>query len=105
MPQLKKIALAMGDVLVYKDTWQQALDQLATEMAALPGGTAVARTEVAATTPQIGAPTGQPGAGPSNDPRVVQIRQHLARYRDLTAQGKWAEAGKELEAIQAIVGK
>ena len=105
MPQLKKIALAMGDILVYTDTWQQALDQLAAAMATLPGGTAVARTEVAPTTPQIGAPTAQPSAGPSNDPRVAQIRQHLARYRDLAAQGKWAEAGKELEAIQAIVGK
>src|ERR1700690_1252639 len=29
MPQLKKIALAMGNTLVYADTYQQALEQLA----------------------------------------------------------------------------
>ena len=28
MPQLKKIALAMGNTLVYTDTWQQALEQV-----------------------------------------------------------------------------
>lgn len=101
MPQLKKIALAMGDILVYTDTWQQALDQLATAMAAMSGGVA------APPTAEVRAPAaGQPTAPvPANDPRIVQIRQHLTRYRDLTAQGKWAEAGKELEAIQQIVGK
>jgi len=31
------------------------------------------------------------------------VRAHLRRYRDLAAQGKWAEAGKELEAIEAEV--
>jgi hypothetical protein len=40
---------------------------------------------------------------PSSDPRLDQVRQHLQRYRELTAQGKWSEAGKELEAIQSIV--
>ena len=40
-----------------------------------------------------------------NDPRLTQIREHFQRYRDFTAQGKWAEAGKELKAIQAILGK
>ena len=29
MPQLKKVALAMGNTLIYTDTYQQALDQLA----------------------------------------------------------------------------
>jgi hypothetical protein len=29
----------------------------------------------------------------------------LKRYRDLSAQGKWAEAGKELEEIQRLAQK
>jgi hypothetical protein len=29
----------------------------------------------------------------------------LQRYRELSAQGKWAEAGKELDAIQGLVQK
>ena len=42
---------------------------------------------------------------PSTDPRVQSIRQHLQRYRDLASQGKWAEAGRELDAIQSEVNK
>jgi len=37
------------------------------------------------------------------DARLVRVRDHLRRYRELAAQGKWAEAGKELEAIEAEV--
>ena len=33
------------------------------------------------------------------------VASHLRRYRDLAAQGHWSEAGKELEAIQAVVEK
>jgi hypothetical protein len=40
---------------------------------------------------------------PLNDPRLEQVRTHLRRYQELAAQGKWSEAGKELEAIQNIV--
>jgi hypothetical protein len=39
------------------------------------------------------------------DPRLARIREHLRRYRELAGAGKWAEAGKELEAIEAEVGK
>jgi hypothetical protein len=39
------------------------------------------------------------------DQRIGEIRRHLQRYRDLVSQGKWSEAGKELEAIQALVEK
>jgi hypothetical protein len=39
------------------------------------------------------------------DPRLDTIRTHLERYRQLSAQGKWADAGKELEAIDAAVKK
>jgi len=38
------------------------------------------------------------------NPAVVQsIREHLRKYRDLAGQGRWAEAGKELEAIESAV--
>jgi hypothetical protein len=35
------------------------------------------------------------------DARLGRIREHLKRYRELAAQGRWSEAGKELEAIEA----
>ena len=36
---------------------------------------------------------------------MEEIRAHLKRYREFSAQGKWSEAGKELEAIEAAVKK
>ena len=95
MPQIKKVVLAVGNKLVYADDYDQAL-------AMLTGGKTVP-------TPLSGQPGNQtptvPGAPstPSNDPKLESIRRHLQRYRDLASQGKWAEAGKELEAIQAEV--
>ena len=94
MPQLKKIVLAVGSRLIYSDSYEEALAQLssgarqlvkqATTQAASPGAPA--------------APVGSPNA----DQRLAQVRDHLRRYRELASQGKWAEAGKELEAIEAI---
>jgi hypothetical protein len=40
---------------------------------------------------------------PGADARLNRVRDHLRRYRELGAQGKWADAGKELEAIEAEV--
>jgi uncharacterized protein len=94
MPQLKKVALAMGNNLVYSDTYQQALALLAGEnLPAPPPETAAAPANAAA----------QPSVQP--DARINQIRQHLQRYRELVSQGKLSEAGKELEAIQSLVEK
>jgi len=42
-------------------------------------------------------------ASSTADQRLSRVREHLRRYRDLAAQGKWADAGKELEAIEAEV--
>jgi uncharacterized membrane protein (UPF0182 family) len=100
MPQLKKVALAMGNTLIYSDTYEEALAQLGGMNPAPVAQTAQAVSPGAAASPgEPARPSGQ------TDPRVEQIRQHFQRYRDLTSQGKWVEAGRELEAIQAIVGK
>ena len=98
MPQLKKVVLAVGNRLIYADTYDQALAQLS------GGGTPAApspdnnQAPTAQTTPPA-ISIQQKNA----DPRIESIRQHLQRYRDLTSQGKWAEAGRELEAIQTEV--
>jgi uncharacterized membrane protein (UPF0182 family) len=95
MPQLKKVVLALGNRLIYSDSYQQALAML--------GGAQPASGE-AQSTPQPQAAAQAP-VQPSKDPRVESIRQHLQRYRGLASQGKWAEAGRELEAIQSEVNK
>lgn len=98
MPQLKKVVLAVGDRLVYTDTYEQALAQLST------GAQQLIQQATAAAPPAPAAPGGsaQP-APPAPDARLQRVRDHLRRYRELSAQGRWAEAGKELEAIEAEV--
>jgi uncharacterized membrane protein (UPF0182 family) len=96
MPQLKKIVLMVGSRLIYADSYDEALAQLS-------GGARQLIQQAAAATPAAAA---QPGApAPASDPRIERVRQHLRRYRELAAQGHWAEAGKELEAIEAEVAK
>jgi hypothetical protein len=92
MPQLKKVVLAVGNRLIYADTYEQALAQL----------TAGAQQLIsqADTTTTKSAPGGPP---PIGDARLQQVRDHLRRYREFASQGKWSEAGRELEAIEAAV--
>ena len=96
MPQLKKVVLAVGNRLVYTDTYDQALG------ASFHAGAQDLITQ-ATTSPGSGPKTTTAAVPPTGDARLQSVRDHLRRYRDLAAQGKWSEAGKELEAIEAAV--
>ena len=100
MPQLKKVVLAVGNRLIYADTYEQALAQLS-------GGNTPAPVSVPGAQPAPQGNQAAPSAAAlkSTDPRIEIIRQHLQRYRELTSQGKWVDAGRELEAIQNEVQK
>jgi len=94
MPQLKKVVLAMGNMLIYRDTYDQALADLRAYEQPEAAAASTAGVPAAAAAPA-------PVPGGESERRLGRIRQHLRRYRDLSAQGKWAEAGKELEAIES----
>ncbi|MCU1238050.1 MAG: hypothetical protein JWP63_6017 [Candidatus Solibacter sp.] len=97
MPQLKKVVLAVGNRLIYADTYDQALAQLSA------GAQELVKE---ATSPGSGPKTTtSTAAAPTGDARLQSVREHLRRYRELAAQGKWSEAGRELEAIEAEVRK
>jgi uncharacterized protein len=104
---LRKVALVRGSTLIYADTYEEALAQLQ----AVQGGKQVqVLTPVAPAGSTPGSPPTSPstrsvtsGAPTVSDPRIDSIRMHLQRYRELAAQGKWADAGKELEAVEAAV--
>jgi uncharacterized membrane protein (UPF0182 family) len=99
MPQLKKVVLAVGNRLIYSDTYEQALAQLSPQ-----GQELVRQASTAPAAPGSPPAATSPGTPPPpRDPRVDRVRGHLKRYRDLAAQGRWSEAGKELEAIEAEV--
>jgi uncharacterized membrane protein (UPF0182 family) len=98
MPQLKKVVLGLGNQLIYADSYEQGLARLSgMEAPATP-----LRTQEVSTGTSTGpAPPNPPAAGP-----VLQsVREHLRRYRELQGQGKWSDAGKELEAIEAELKK
>ncbi len=100
MPQLKKIVLAMGNTLIYTDTYEQALAQLGAGVGQTPESASAGPAPAATATTAAPAPTSR-----GVDPRIAEVRSHLERYRQLVGQGKWSDAGKELEAIQALVSK
>jgi uncharacterized membrane protein (UPF0182 family) len=106
MPQLQKVVLATGNTLVYEDTYEKALASLASIQAGrpLPAPTRQSATETNIPTapPQ---PAAASSATSSSDARLNEIRAHFERYKQLSAQGKLAEAGKELEAIDAATKK
>ena len=89
MPELKRVVLACGDRLVYESSFEEALN-------ALLGGESFPRTaEATATTQPLQKTIAQ---GP-----VKEIAQHLEKYRQLTGQGKFAEAGREMEELSRLI--
>jgi uncharacterized membrane protein (UPF0182 family) len=97
MPQLKKVVLAMGNTLIYRDTYAEALAELT--------GKSPPPVQAPPTTTSSASPT--PPAAPVNAPAVNldAVREHLRRYRELSSQGRWSEAGRELEALDKLVGR
>jgi uncharacterized membrane protein (UPF0182 family) len=99
MPQLKKVVLAMGNKLVYRDTYEEAL--AAITGTATPSASPVPEDTQATTVAASATPA--PSQLPPSGAQLEGIRGHLRRYRELSAQGKWAEAGRELEALEKLV--
>lgn len=107
MPQLKKVAVAMGNQLAYRDTYEQALADLLSGTAATTPVSSQGPAPAPSSSPASGSAAtsaaGAPSAPASRDQRLEAIRQHLQRYKELTAQGRLADAGRELEAIEALL--
>lgn len=91
MPQLKKVAIAMGKRLVYADSYEQAL----AELVGKPLSTA----------PESRSAAAEAGSAPAAAPPDVlgEIRRRFQRYRELNAQGKFADAGREIEEIERLL--
>ncbi len=101
MPQLKKVVLAVGNRLMYADSYDAALAQLSAGAQAL-----VTQANAPPPAASGAAVSAVPGAAAGNsgaEARLQRVRDHLRKYRDFAAQGRWAEAGKELEGIEAEV--
>jgi uncharacterized membrane protein (UPF0182 family) len=102
MPQLRKVVLAVGNRMIYEDTYQQAVAQLGGRGQTVQFASAAGEPQ-----PPAAGTEAQPAAAaqppPATDRRIEEIRQRLRRYRELVSQGRWSEAGRELEGIEAAV--
>jgi uncharacterized membrane protein (UPF0182 family) len=107
MPQLQKVVLAVGNTLVYEDTYEKALASLAAVQHGKPPAAASYGSNAAVSASASAPAQAAPAAAASNEAqsRLDQIRAHFERYKQLSAQGKLAEAGKELEAVEQAAGK
>jgi len=94
MPELKKIAMYAGGRLIYTDTYDQAVAELAggKTTGAVPA-TAVAGAPAPAVTPA------------AQSDALAEVRDHLRKYRELMSQGRYGDAGKEIEALERLAGK
>ncbi len=95
MPQLKKVVLGIGNRLIYTDTYEQAIAQLG-------AGSAGALLDAPQTAPANGS---APPQTTVSSAALDSLRKHLQRYRELQGQGKWSEAGRELEALESELKK
>ena len=91
MPQLRKVVVALGNRLIYTDTYDQALE-------ALYGREAPPSPSSASTA----APGPAPADAGKTDQVLDKLRYHLKRYREFSSSGRWSDAGKELEALEAL---
>jgi len=87
MPQLKKVVLAMGDRLIYRDTFDQAL-------AELTGGAAPSKPVAGATA------SAQPSTAPAPGTDVPALAERVRKIRDQAEQ-----LVQELEKLEKDTGK
>lgn len=85
MPELKKVAVGLGSMIGYGNTYAEALSQL---------GGGIVEAQVART---------EAPAAAASDPRIEKVRARLRHYKELMGQGKFVDAARELEAIEAEI--
>jgi uncharacterized membrane protein (UPF0182 family) len=83
MPQLKKVVLAIGDRLIYRDTFEQALAEL-----------------TSGPTPAPATRTSDPAAPAASQPDAAALAERLSRLRDQAEQ-----LAKELEKLESETRK
>lgn len=90
MPEIKRVIVSFGEHLSYGSSFEEALSKLVSGYA-----------------PAVPAPAGTtPAARPEQrDTKalVAEAARRLEAYQKLTGQGKFVEAGKEMEEVQRIL--
>ena len=93
MPQLKKVVMAIGNRMVYANSYEEGLAEIAGTRAPVTQTMSGQTSATAVQTPSM----------PISGDKLETTRRHMKRYRELLLQGKYGEAGKELEAMEAAL--
>jgi uncharacterized membrane protein (UPF0182 family) len=100
MPQLKKVVIAMGNRLIYADSYEEAVQRLTGQEAPA----APARPELRAAGQKAAEEPPQTAVPDLSGQALERARQILRRYREFMSQGRYADAGREMEALEKAVG-
>lgn len=107
MPQLKKVVVSLGNDVIYRDTYDEAIAELSERLGfhRSPTGQLSATIEKRADagSENRGVEAGNVSAPVVDDRLRNEVRSRLNNYRRLVSEGKWSDAGKELEAIENLV--
>lgn len=109
MPQIKKVVAATKDKLVWGDNLDQALSSLLGTPVDIGGvGPATTGTEPVVVPPDTGTTGGTTTTGTVTAQQKALIAEAVAtmtRYKQYTATGDFANAGKELKALEDVLTK
>jgi uncharacterized protein len=105
MPQLRKVALAIGNKLAYTNTYEEALTDLIQQLGGNAAGIRVQNSgnvNVDSTKTDTEPKAQKTGAAVAT---LEKIRAHLQRYREFAAKGQWADAGNVFDSFQQLTNK
>jgi uncharacterized membrane protein (UPF0182 family) len=105
MPQIKKIAVATKDKLVWGDSLDQALSGLLGKTVDIGGIGPVPSTDGTGTgTPGTGTTTPTtPGIDEQRQTLIAAAVKHMAQYKQYTASGDFTKAAEELKALDSTL--
>lgn len=98
IPELRLVVLVTQDSLVYGTTYQEAL-------MALMGGKLGTSSNTGSKPSSVNSPVKTPSKNPLPPDQITKAAKALEAYQKLTAQGKYSEAGKELETLRSVLSQ
>jgi hypothetical protein len=96
MPQLRKVVLAMGNRLIYEDTFEQALGRLSTGRVRLSSATVPGSAGEPSAGEAAAGTTGQRPPGAASEAQMRELARRLRQLRDQAQQ-----LARELEEVES----
>lgn len=99
IPELRLVVLVTQDSIVYATTYQEALSKLM-------GGTQnISTGDESGNKPAVVKAQSTPSNASLRSAQIAKAAKALEAYQKLTAQGKYSEAGKELETLRGVLSQ